>query len=266
MRKPNNPRTFAETVSLGCWRTEYGGNAQHADLHVDVVFSEGRIGGDMTAEDCPVFFRLSLRRAEIWVRHDLLEEIQIVKSSVMREPVASGRRQITRESKGRVGGDAALKLDDGGLRLGLGAEASGSVEVTKRLEFDQEVPQMRIQQRLTEDGWALRIESNFDERLDGQPWDALTPVMKLRNTNIDRVRGEPPEVTVEVRCRREDLEIRDIELRGKKFPAWATLSSTKQLMVEQYIKQELVRSGLHCGDLGDKFAILILADAIPEAE
>lgn len=266
MSKPNNPRSFAETVSLACWRTAYDNDTHRADLHLDVVFSEGRIGGGMTAEECPVYFRLSLRRAEIRVQRDLLKEIQIVASSVMREPMAIGRLETVDERKRGANARAAGRLGDGKAKFGLEAEAFGGFKVSNRFEMGRDVSQMRVQHRNDDGDWSLNVSPHRDRVLDGQPWEEKTPAMTLRDKKPDRVRGEPPEVTVEIRCRREDLVIEDIEFRDKKWPAWATLPAAKRVVVEQYLKRELIESGFYCGDLSDKFAILVLADAVPEVE
>jgi hypothetical protein len=43
----NNPRVFAETITLDAWRSAFDGTSGEADLHVDVVFAEkGRVGGE----------------------------------------------------------------------------------------------------------------------------------------------------------------------------------------------------------------------------
>src|SRR5262249_54436163 len=77
----NNPRVFAQTITLDAWRTAFDGHRGEADLHIDVVFAEGgRVGGD----GAPVRFRLSLKRAEVHVVRDREDVIDIKSDSVMR--------------------------------------------------------------------------------------------------------------------------------------------------------------------------------------
>jgi hypothetical protein len=119
----------------------------------------------------------------------------------------------------------------------------------------------------TDRGYAFRIAAQLNGgRLKGQPWDAKRPQMKIHDSNAKRKRGEPPEVRVEIHCLREDLLIEDIEFTSARFPAWAILPPKKRIAVEQFIKDELCRMGLPCGDLSDPFTRLVLADAIPAVE
>jgi len=90
--------------------------------------------------------------------------------------------------------------------------------------------------------------------------------MKIRDRNVKRKRGEPPELRVEIHCLREDLLIEEIEFTSDRFPLWSALPRKKQLAVEQFIKDELARAGLPCGDLSEPFTRIILGDAIPTAE
>ena len=61
VQRANNPRVFAETISIDAWRTPFDGKTAEADLHIDAGFSKGRVGGP----GAPIRFRLSLKRAEI---------------------------------------------------------------------------------------------------------------------------------------------------------------------------------------------------------
>ena len=68
---PNNPRAFAKTVAVESWRTPFTDDDRAvADLFIDLVFDEARIGGNESVSECPVRFRLSLKKAELHVIKD----------------------------------------------------------------------------------------------------------------------------------------------------------------------------------------------------
>lgn len=263
--KPNNPRVFAETVSIDAWRTEYDGEKAEADLHIDVVFGQGRIGGD-DVDESPVRFRLSLKRAEVHVKRDLAGTIKIPSSSISRTPMKKGKSEYKEELSGDVNASVAVSADQKSASAKVDAKASAAAQVTKKYEESGEVSPMKISHGRTENGYVFRIEPMRGDRLDGQPWPAEERKMKLIDTKAGRERGDPPEVTIDIRCKREDLIIEGIEFKEGSLFDFAKLTRTKQVAVEQYIKLQIEKIGLECGDISEPFATLILGDVSPHAE
>lgn len=265
--RPNNPRAFAEVVSIDVWRTPYSGGAAEADLHIDVVFDEGRIGGDAIA-GTPVRFRLSLKRAEIHVIRDQGKFIEIPPSSVAREALVSSKAKTTTTQSRSFGGKLKAAFAGGQPRFDAEVSASGATEVTRRVERDEELGEMRIAHRKLPDGggYVFTIQPSTAGTLNGSAWDSSVPRMRLRDTKPTRKRGDPPELTVQIRCKREDLHIEDIVIVDATILNGGLLSRNKQIAVEQYIKKEILSMGLPCGDLSDVFATVILADAVSVEE
>ena len=259
----NNPRVFAETIALDAWRSAFDGERGEADLHIDVVFSNGgRVGG----EGAPVRFRLSLKRAEVRVVKDNEDVIEVKSDSVMRadQPEPGRSRQLT-EERTKLSGGIDGELSTTSTKLAVKGGGSGDLQVTKTLEETGSVPAMEVTHWKTDSGYGFKIASTKGN-LKGQPWAAKTPVMKIKDTNVRRKRGEPPEVRVEIHCLREDMVIEGIEFTDSSFPIWKNLPHRKRIAVEQYIRDELARAGLPCGDLSDPFTRIILADAVPSVE
>lgn len=257
----NNPRVFAQTISLDAWRTEFDGRRGIADLHIDVVFDErGPIGG----LGSPVRFRLSLRRAEVRVIHDNEQIIEILPDSVRRAELPSAARaSLTKKKEVLFGAEV-----DGGIspmlaKFSAKAKASGKISAQEIIKKTIHVPSMEVIHWKTEDGYSFKVRCIDGDRLKGQPWAARNPVMQLRDTNFRRKRGESPEVRVEIHCLREDLIIEDIQFTDDEWKPWKKLSRKKQAAAEQYLKDELSRAGFPCGDLNEPFAQLILADVMP---
>lgn len=260
----NNPRVFAETISLDAWRTEFNGETGVADLHIDVVFQEkGRVGG----EGSPVRFRLSLRRAEIHIIRDKENIIDIDKTSVRRAelpaPVERSKSRIRNVNvEGKVEGNASAVSFD----ASVSAKAEGNVAITETIQQVDHMPAMQVTHWNTTEGYAFKISPASEDSLTGQPWGADERTVKIFDKNIQRKHGEPPEIRIEIRCLREDLVIEDIQFASGKLKAFFKLPRTKQVAVEQYIKDELARAGFPCGDLSDPFTRLILADVVPSVQ
>ena len=153
-------------------------------------------------------------------------------------------------------------------QLDLRAEANAATEITKRIEKNEDQGEMLIAHRKMPDsrGYVFTIRPATTHRLNGSAWDPSVPRMKLRDTKAMRKRGDPPEVTVQIHCRREDLHIEDATIVDATVWNGGMLSRNKQIAVEQYIKKEVLSMGLPCGDLSDSFATVILGDAVSVEE
>ena len=253
----NNPRAFGDTVSLDAWRTPFDGKTGLADLHVQVVFSDGRIGG----LDAPVRFRLQLRRAEVHVLRDAAQVLQIRSSSVKPGPNSGRERTVIATLETEVSTKTGVTLSQTPVaELGKQKKHILKQEVTTK-DDGQSVTfvSMRV-----EDGYVFRVSSE-NELLEGVPWDSSTPILSYSDTSAPRRKGEPPELRVELRCRREDMRIYDIELTNPN-DSLANYSANKVMAVEQYIKSELISTGFMVGDISDPFSEVILADVSPVEE
>jgi hypothetical protein len=263
-RRDNNPRAFAETVSITAWRSAYKGAPAVADLHIDVVFGEGRIGSE---NDSPVWFRLSLKQAEVHVVGDVAGVLSFPAKDIARSPVETFK-VVTKETSSTASEQSdQLKLGGPKPTGELGASTKRTNAKGKETSTEIQLTKMKFQHRKTKDGYAWTVSPALQGPLAGQPWDAASPRLKIKDTAHSKRRlGDPPEPKIEVRCRREDLVISDIRFKKRSAEAWATLSRGKRLAVEQYIKDELLRLGFECGDLNDPFSQVVLADVVPEVE
>jgi hypothetical protein len=254
----NNPRAFGDAVSLDAWRTKYDESSGEADLHVNVVFSQGRIGGD---ENSPIRFRLQLLRAEVHVIRDAAQVIAIRPSSVQ-----TGRRAAAEESV-KVITETEAK---GQVRAGLSSNPDISAGSEARKLVRDETTFTRTDEPIvfvsmkTDHGYLFRIEPSTATALSGSPWSSEVPLLKILDSKKDRKHGEAPEVRVELRCRREDMHITDIQLTES--ASNITYSANKILAVEQYIRSELLKIGFLVPSLTDPFSEAVIADVVPEED
>lgn len=260
-RRDNNPRAFSETVSINAWRSVYDGSSGIADLHIDVVFAEGRVGGE---KDSPVRFRLSLKQAEVHVIGDVGDIITFPAKDVARAPLnsLSVRKKQTKATNTELTGKGSISSKK--LDVEFGASGKITSEAATEVLQEVEVNALTFRHMKTESGYCWVITPANGDVLDGQPWEPAVRRMTLKDTAHPRKVGEPPEPRIELRCRREDLYIEDIQFKDRSKKFWGDLSKAKKLAVEQYIKDELMKVGFECDDLSDPFAQIILADVIPE--
>lgn len=262
----NNPRVFAETLSLGAWHSVSDDGAGVSDLFIDVAFAErGRVGGDPE----PVRFRLSLRQAEVRIFTDVGRLLKIKRSSVWQPMETTITQECVSRRKETASASGALKLavSEGTVDVGANVGAGTSSEREQTLTMKAESGKITVVPWNQDDGYSFRMSPMASaDRLSGSPWARGARVLQFVDGKFDRKRGEPPSLRVEVRCSCEDLLIEDIEFVGQATLSWSALTRNKQVAVQQYIRDCLLKSGLVCGDLIENFADIVLADVVPEPD
>ncbi len=270
-RDRNIVRSLAEVVSVDGWFDVIEEDDRRFTLHVDAVFSAGRFGGE---DESPVRFRLRLRRAEIVVIISENSVLRVDKSSVDR--TAAGG--ITRKVSVETSTEAAMEADAGAtVKTGFFAGVKGRIAARRtrkeRSEQEETVRVIQTQSALTGDGhYCWRLSPFGRDWLNGPVWN---PREEPRFTVIDRRSGHQksrdkdrafsPQASIEIRCKREDIEIRDIAVKDKK--ANADLHGRRNQAVriaaaEGHIREMLLREGLAVGDLNEAFAEFVLADLL----
>jgi len=266
MNSDNRRRAFADVVTIDAWHEAFTEETSKVDLHADVVFGTARVGGEMEA---PVRFRLSVKRAEIVVIIPELEPVSVDKTSVSRDsPELEGRlteiiEQATHASaEGII--SAQVSASSGAHASVSGkARAAGDFSKSKKLEVSETIQLILATQSKTEDGhYRWLMEPGNSSVLKGRPWDAAKkPRLKLVDCRSDRGKGIPPTVRVEVRCRREDLAIEDIEIKDKKL--WESVKNrigfkNRLAAAESYIRDRLTEEGLQVKNISDVFGQITL--------
>jgi hypothetical protein len=261
----NRKRAFADVVTIDAWHNAFDNENSKADLHADIVFGVARVGGE---SESPVRFRLSIKRAEIVVVVPESEPVSVDRTSVSRDsPDLQARLTEVNEqaTQANVKGSISGSLGPIGLTgsAGLDAGAQASITASRKLEISSVVSLMLVTQSQTVDGhyrWA--IEPQLGQILEGRPWDASKqPRLKLVDKRKDRSKGIPPIVRVEVRCRREDLTIEDLQIKDDSL--WESAKSrfgfkNKMAAAESYIRDRLTEEGLEVKNIHDIFATLTL--------
>ncbi|MEM9781425.1 MAG: hypothetical protein AAF899_03015 [Pseudomonadota bacterium] len=273
MHNSNRARIFADVVSVDAWHSSFGADCALADLHADVVFQTARVGGESAS---PVRFRLALRRAEVVVVIPETEtSVRVQPDSVARDATVAEIRETTTierrlDSAAEAGGQLSIKPD--GLTAGfdLGASGATASSAVSTRESSRQVKLVMVTQSKTPEGlYRWTMESGDGPHLEGRGWDAAaSPRLKLRDLRQDRSRGIPPTIQVEVRCKREDMMITDLEVKDS--DAWERLKrlagfDKRLAAAECYIRSRLAEEGLSFGDLSDPYGDVTLANVIADA-
>ncbi len=273
MAQDNRRRALSEVVALEAWHDDFTTKRRKVDLHVDVVFTEGRIGG--RAGDV-VRFRLRLKRADVVVVIPPSEPARVIKSSVSRDaPRSTVSAHETRKAKTSLAAGAKLTLGLSHKGPSGDGSAKGEAGLTRSreraLEIVESLDRLTVTQVQTREGdYAWRIVPSDGGHLDSRPWDAAKqPRLKIEDTRADPAKGIAPSVRVEVRCRREDLEIDDIALTDAsalKAALALPFGRNRKIAAEALIRTRLFESGLATGDIGDPFAEMVLCATIAESQ
>lgn len=265
----NRRRVFADVVSVDAWHQRFDSTHPKVDLHVDVAFGTARVGGEA---DSAIRFRLSVKQAEVVVVIPDTEPVSVDTSSVAREgPDARGRLTETLEQTSHFHAKGGLAASVGKTDLFASASASVSAEgdLTAKKKVEMSGWLMAATSSKTEEGYyRWIIKPTASRSLEGRPWDANSkPRLKVIDTRKDRSKGIPPAVRVEVRCRREDLCIDELQVKDAKL--WDQVKSrlgfkNRMAAAISYIRDRLSEEGLEIRNIEDIFGNVTLASVTAE--
>jgi hypothetical protein len=195
--------------------------------------------------------------------------------SVSRDsPEIEGRLTETFEEKSKVGslaeGEATVSPVTASGRLKVQLEAGVSQSASKKLSFSGAARLMIVTQSQTDDDqYRWTVESRSQRPLAGRPWDAAKePRLTLIDRRKDKSKSIPPTVRVEVRCKREDIVIEDLEVKDETL--WASVKAragfhNRMAAAESYIRDRLTEEGLEVKNISDIFGELTLASTTAES-
>jgi hypothetical protein len=268
----NRKRAFADVVSIDAWHDRFDSKRSRVDLHADVVFGTARVGGEV---DSPIRFRLSVKRAEVVIVLPETEPVSVNPKSVARDlKEPQGRLTEIVEQKAETNAKANLTaaITPSKLNASLSAESGikKAISRSKKLKVSSTIRFMTVTTSKTEEGyyrWLVRPSTAAV--LDGSPWDAVKePRLKLIDRRKDRSKSIPPTVRVEVRCRREDLVIEDLEVKDAGIWDMAKRRlgfKNRMAAAISYIRDRLSEEGLEVNNIEDVFGQVTLGSATPES-
>ncbi|NYS24354.1 hypothetical protein HUK65_05055 [Rhodobacteraceae bacterium 2376] len=261
----NNLRTLASVVSLDGWIGEFEDN-NHATVHVDVVFQEASFGADPADK---VSFRIRLKRAQILLNVPENEPLTIRRESIARTVVSDCTEiETTRETEAsaKAAASVAAKVNQG---LSLGADANAETRAALRTQSStrRSVGRFLVQHFKEQERYGWTISSSDGQPMDGAPWDAgAEPRLTVKRAQERNSEGNKPSMKIVIRCRREDIEILDLEPKHPAITEKLRMSAHRARHIaaaEQVIKRAIERKGfLTAPDLSNKDSVVMVADMV----
>jgi hypothetical protein len=267
--KSNNRRILEEAISLEAWHSAFSPETDTASIHVDIVFSEVRLGQE---DESPVRFKLMIRRAEVVIVIPPTEPLQVLQTSVSREhPTGLG----TIRSKSSVGAatsleaSATLSIKPTPILRGK-ASASSATQLKKENTIEIETPVRMIlstQSRSKEGYYRWELKPVQADALLGKPWDAVSePRLSVKDLSR-KLGGIEGTSRVEIRCKREDLMIEDVTIKDRSMIKKLIGKSgyhNKIIAAESYIRSMLFQRDLPAGDMAEPYSDVCLAEIVIE--
>jgi hypothetical protein len=266
-----NENPFADVLSVDGWfmKTE---KEDELSLHADVVFGQGRIGGENAS---PVRFKLAIKRANLVIVLMATEPMSILKETVSRDGPSIEGKRTTEEatgSKNLVAGSASLKSEGGSVKPFVSGSLESNIghENREQLIATEKVLGISVKQTINATGdYKWELLPGIGAILNGRPWDAAKiPRMILKDHRTQNNKQLPVTVRLEVSCLREDLEITEIQLKSKKNFADFLASPFKEnklVAAEAYIRNNIIENGLGDIDISEPFAAMTLAIKVVES-
>ena len=225
---------------------------------MDVSFLRGKLGEEPT---CPVRFELYLKRAEIVFVIPAGEPLRVLQSSVKRELPISVKTEISRNSGSSSAIAGSVGIDPNKARFDLSVRAEG--EKTGSLSQSQRIDKLEgalawAQSKTSDGDYKWEIAPSFAPNLLGKVWDAVSePLLKIKQQHVNSTILEAV-CRVEIRCRREDLDIRNIQVKGGSgfyVSIGGRKSNNKMAAVEAYIRNALSSRNLDVRNFEDPYGI-----------
>ena len=255
---------FDPIVSLEAWRTKC--DAENVgNVHVDITFLEASLGDETESK---VRFQASLKRAVIKVYVSKRDPIKVVRESVDRGKILRNNIEVSERQKTDfiVRGDVSLAATPQVIHAN--AQLGGGIE-TERQETttaSKIIGSHNIEQYVRDEMYCWEITPRSNTALLGKIWDAVVePRLSIMTSNAT-AQSADCEVRVLVECRRQDIEIRNVELKDKKL-SLPVLRGTKNNVTaaEAVIKKLIHDKGFAVDNFSEPFSSVILTSiAVPE--
>lgn len=248
-------------ISVEAWRTSCDA-VEMGSVHVDVTFLEAFLGDEPESK---VRFQAALKRAVIKVYVSKRDPIKVVRETVDRGPIDESMYEKSEKGKTAysVSGNAAAST--GLTPFKAAAEVKGSVgrEFDESTKTKRTVRNHNVQQYAQGDYYCWEISPRTNSVLTGKIWDPVKePRLKTLLTSASAKSGDC-EVRIVIECRRQDLSIRNVQLKDTKLSLPA-FRGTKNNMAaaEAVIKNMIFERGFTVDNFEEPFQTLTITSII----
>lgn len=269
----NKRRTLRQLAVVNAWFDPIPEATEgRYSFHMDVAFQGERLGG---GDGDPVRFRVKLKRCEVVVVLPRSEQGLVIDPRTI---ASSGPTMVTLSRETNTSSTLRGSVEASGSVAGASAKASagasGERSTTTKASAMQTVRVLQSMQSRSAEGHPCWVITRADSQvgLEGTLWDPHSePRFHILDRRPKPVRdqeertGLHPTVTVEIRCKREDLEITDIALtdpeKNTRLP-FGNGHKKRLKAAEAFIKHQLQLERLRVGDIHEIFSELVVGDML----
>lgn len=270
----NTKRALSELVSVDAWHMKFCEGVETADLHVEVSFGDARLGGDNKA---PVQFTVKVMRATVAVILPSSGALRVERSSIAREELPELEISNTKARKTKGSAKADFSLNPTKFMASLAGAGSIESDTQSTVKSDGTVRGALVRHYRNDDGHECwDVTPAIAKHLLNRIWDGAADPrfsMKDKRSATQKAKDEAnqmdPVVSVQIRCKREDLLIENIKVTDpeKEKELGGRRNQDKRLIAaESHIRDLLMMETLGAPNLKSDYVEMVLADIIAEAE
>jgi hypothetical protein len=244
---------FDPILSLEAWRTKC--DAENVgNVHVDITFLEAFLGDEAESK---VRFQASLKRAVIKVYVSKRDPIKVVRQSVDRGKIAKSSHELSERRKTDFAATGGMELatTPQTLNANLAIAAGIKTEREEVTTVSSEIGVHNIQQYVSDDMYCWEITPRNNSALLGKIWNAVSEPRLSIIMSSANAKSADCEVRVVVECRRQDIEIRNIQLKDKKLSIPIYRDAKNNIVAaEAVIKKLIHEKGFNVDNFSEPFA------------
>lgn len=269
--RSNRKRVLSDVLSVDAWHEPFRVDGTTSAVHVELSFTEGRIGG--SDQEFPFTFKVSLKQALLTVSVE--QPLEIDRRSIARS-IPEAEVELTRLRAARDTAESRLsgkaKLTPALFGAALTGEASRKEELTEQdtLKIVQSVPEILVSPlpRSSQE-YAWELVPTYRDGLRGQPWDPVDSPRLRVSPSSATLPALLPTVSVRVSCALEDLEISDLVPKKNGLSSMVRdliFNDINKAAAIQHLKRVLQEADLEPGTLDNRFSDILLASVLAAQE
>jgi hypothetical protein len=264
----NRLKSVGQLAVVSGWFEQDKSFPKRHSLHLNVSFKEERFGG---VPESKIHFEVRLRQCEIVV---ILPErgngFRVIQKSLARTPPPPPVSVTDTEDEQQTSKISAMVRISKSLLAGGDVSAEKTTAKHKRTDKSRQVRPMEVLHTLTSEMHHSWLVKGITGALNGSLWDpeneprfAVSDNRDVGISEKERSLGLPPVSVVEVRCKREDIDIFNMSFKDLETQGIAQNRENHDIRLraaEEYLKTMIQLQGLRVGDMRDKFSDVSLAE------
>lgn len=261
----NNPRMVKSVVGIEAWPGAVDDNTSSVNVHLDLVFKEGRIGEEL---DLSVSFRLSIKKAVLRLRKlgdskkMKIDRVSFQDAYVPNQEITNN---IQKASSGKTDSSVAVGLNLGAYAKANNANKRERSKTVKTVSDKRDISHQRSY--IGSGSYEWELDPILGPCLKGSVFDEKQRLFSIRCADSKYEES----IIFEVECMEENLRIDDIKISDEYLEKYKDLKSfydqneIRRAVAICYLKEVILRRlGLNYEIKSNRFSKMLLADCVLE--